>query len=279
LTDFNADIDEPLYGIIERVRIIANELDVRWFVIGAYARILLYEQNLQLPQGRLTQDIDFAVMVESWDDYERLRSSICRERHFRPDSKQKQRILYMDRDYFDIVPYGAIESESGILRWPPDGGTVMRVDGFREAHDRACIVMVNGSLAVPVVRPSCYVMLKLFAWDDRGRGVRGKDAEDLGLMFRYCHYAYAAEELFDEHLDAMETVGYDIELAGPLLLGQELTSILLPTTRLLLTALLDRELNDGVEAQLVHDLGRHIDPERPERTLQLLTLFRNGLQA
>ena len=67
-------------------------------------------------------------------------------------------------------------------------------------------------------------ILKLFAWDDRGAG-NSKDAHDLLTLFR--HYANAGNQdrLYEEAIDVLKSVDYDVDLAGPQLLGKDVRAI------------------------------------------------------
>lgn len=278
LPEFTATVDTDVYRVLDRVSSVTAQDGIRWFVVGAFARILLFEQNLGLSRGRATMDIDFAIMVDSWDAYTRLQSSICEDREFHLDMHQKQRMRHDVGTTFDLLPFGIIAGKTGTIRWPPDNDPVMSVMGFQESYDHAFLVTVNNAIGVPVVRPSCYVMLKLFAWDERGRGVRGKDAEDLAMILKSGANLSTVEDLFDIHLDAMEKVGNDVDLAVQLILGRELSGILFPETKKRLLMLLDHEIADGIYSQLVRDLERYINREAPEEVLQLLILFRDGIR-
>jgi formyltetrahydrofolate synthetase len=58
-------------------------------VTGAGGRILLLEEVYGLPAGRATVDLDFGVMVESWDQYRHLEEKICADPQFSTDPKQR----------------------------------------------------------------------------------------------------------------------------------------------------------------------------------------------
>lgn len=268
-----------MFHVVERVADAARETDVQWFIIGAYARILLIEQNFGLPAGQATRDIDFAVMVESWEEYDRLRERICAEDGYRPDAHAKQRIRHHSGAFFDIVPYGGIARGTGEIRWRPDEDPVMNVMGLKEAYDHAYDMTVNGSRNIPVVRPSCFLMLKLFAWDQRGRGVRGRDAYDIAMILRFAERFVPLDDFYEQHLDVLEAAQYDLALAAPFILGNELSHILTTDTQDRLRGLIDAELVTGTDSRLVSDLHNSLAHETPDRLLQLLTKFRDGISS
>ena len=63
----------------------ASELQIRWLITGAMGRILLLEKVYTLPRGRATEDVDFGVMVKSWDQYQALIQRICEGGRFYQD--------------------------------------------------------------------------------------------------------------------------------------------------------------------------------------------------
>ncbi len=78
-------------------------------------RVLLLEEVYELPPGRATRDVDFGVMVESWDHYQALIRRICEDGRFHQDGKQTQR-LNSDYGSIDLVPFGGIEADGNVIR-------------------------------------------------------------------------------------------------------------------------------------------------------------------
>ena len=67
-------------------------------------------------------------------------------------------------------------------------------------------------------------LLKLAAWVDRGLE-NNKDATDLHRLLTTYADAGNADRLYDHEMDLLETVGFDMELAGAELLGRDVASI------------------------------------------------------
>lgn len=60
-------------NIIRQVIRAAESQQLRLFVVGAQARDLLLQYVYDLPVHRATNDIDFGIIVESWDEFAKLR--------------------------------------------------------------------------------------------------------------------------------------------------------------------------------------------------------------
>jgi predicted nucleotidyltransferase len=74
----------PLAHVTSALQAFTVPAGVDFFLVGAAARdlILRYVHNIE-PQ-RLTEDIDFAVMVCDWETFEALRSGLVASGHFVP---------------------------------------------------------------------------------------------------------------------------------------------------------------------------------------------------
>ncbi len=159
-------VDRKTFALLETTAKVTEELGIEWMVTGAGGRVLLLEGVYGLPHGRATQDVDIGIMVASWDHYQALIDRLREDGRFQPDSKQQQRLHFQGESMLDLVPFGEIETEDRIIRWPPDKDFIMNVIGFREAYADVVDVMIDG-LKVPVISPVGLVLLKLVAWSDR----------------------------------------------------------------------------------------------------------------
>jgi predicted nucleotidyltransferase len=88
----NARVDEATYLLYATVAEAAKVHGMQWMVTGAGSRILLLENVYGLPRGKATEDVDFAVMVESWEHYQTIVARICEDERFTRDPRQRQRI-------------------------------------------------------------------------------------------------------------------------------------------------------------------------------------------
>jgi predicted nucleotidyltransferase len=96
----------------------------------------------------------------------------------------------------------------------------MNVAGYREAFAAAQEVEVSTGFVVRVASLPGLAILKLFAWVDRG-AKDPKDALDLVTLLRSYAEAGNEDRLFGEEIGLFEALGYDMDLAGPRLLGKD----------------------------------------------------------
>lgn len=273
-----ATVDVKRFALLRAVATAAGKMGVQWMVTGAGGRILLLEGVYGLPSGRATIDLDFAVMVESWEHFRRLEEAICAIPGYSADPRQKQRILYELGGHLDLIPFGGVEDEAGELRWPPDGEFVLNVAGFSDARTSSRTVLVNGELAVPVVSAEGLAMLKLFAWRDRHLTQPHRDAADIAYVL--LNYADLLGEvaLFEDHLPTVEAADYDLQLAAARVLGARIGAISSSSTRGRLLSLLQEALAADEDADLVRDLSVYLVPPDGERALALLQALHHGLK-
>lgn len=76
------------------------------FIVGAQARDLLLQYVYDLPVHRATNDIDFGIVVESWDEFTKLRDSLIATNKFQPHRIMKHRLVHENGLFIDLVPSG-----------------------------------------------------------------------------------------------------------------------------------------------------------------------------
>ena len=274
-----AKVDAVTFALLDMVAKTAEATDVRWMVTGAWGRVLLLETAYGLPAGRATEDVDFAVMVESWPHYHRLVADICRHPDFTEDPKQAQRIRYRTEFYLDLVPFGGVESDTQQIAWPPQGDFVMSVAGFHDALADAVPVWVNNSLLVPVVSPVGLLLVKLLVWNERRDQKPGRDASDIAYMLRHAVKLISERRLFEEHLSVVDRLGYDIDLAATYVLGGQIRALASAKTREKLLTVLASLATEAEDAMLVRDLTTYMPGEDPERVEARLRQLKMGFEA
>jgi predicted nucleotidyltransferase len=115
---------------------IMNTLDLPMMVVGAGARLLIFDQRFGA--GRGTKDWDVAISIDSWAVYETLRTTLIQGDmlSFKATSSDHKFIHIATNIEVDIVPFGAIGAPDQQIIWP-DSGNPMNVWGFAEALDQA----------------------------------------------------------------------------------------------------------------------------------------------
>jgi predicted nucleotidyltransferase len=148
-----------------------------WFLTGATARDLLFQHAYGIRTGRQTQDVDFAIMVKSWEIFQAIRARLIASQDFTEIKGVLHRLGFSGMAV-DLMPFGAIERQDRTIAWPPDQTTVMGVFGFREALSATIRLSLPEGVEVPVVSIAGFALLKLAAWVDRRHTQPGKDAPD-----------------------------------------------------------------------------------------------------
>ena len=81
--DLSNKVPKEQVHIIRRVVRTATKLGLsRLFIVGAQARDLILQYAYDLPIHRATNDIDFGIVVETWDEFARLREALITDEVF-----------------------------------------------------------------------------------------------------------------------------------------------------------------------------------------------------
>lgn len=236
-------LDPVTLEVLRQVDRVARELALDYFVVGAMARDILLENVFGLDAGRATRDVDLAVAVEGWPQFEAIKARLVETGTFVPDERKAERLYHRaaseGKDYpLDLIPFGGVEQPETEIAWPPDRSVVMNVAGYSEALASAVPVEVQPGFVVSVASLPGLAILKLVAWADRGTG-NPRDAIDLATLLRRYGAAGNDDRLYGTEIGVLEVVNYDFDLAGARLLGMDAGRIAAPATRGQVLALLD----------------------------------------
>lgn len=272
-------LDPATLAILREVGQLTGELTIAYFVAGATARDILLTNVYGLNPSRATRDVDFAVAVESWHQFEVIKARLTAGGRFNVSKHTLQRLYYRisaDGSGYplDIIPFRGVEHPLNTVAWPPEMNVLINVVGYEEALAAAIPVQVEGSLVIRVASLPGLVMLKLFAWLDRGNE-NSKDAQDLLTLFRQYADAGNQDRLYDD-AGLMEVVGYDQDLAGPRLLGRDVRMIATPQTlEKMLSLFVDPAIADRLITHMAKVLRGVEDPITA--TERLVDQFKAGL--
>lgn len=151
--------------------------EIKFIVIGALARdIFLEEKRIKLDIR--TKDIDFAILVENWDEFNQVKELLKNEMGMAEDSNKVYRLMHGGIP-IDLLPFGKIAEPGATISWPGQFRSTMKVQGFQEAFDNAAELMLK-NVKVRVVIPEMLVALKLSSWSLGSS--RAKDAMDIRLI-------------------------------------------------------------------------------------------------
>jgi predicted nucleotidyltransferase len=273
-------VDKITIWVIQEINKAAEELGFPVFLVGATARIILLENVFGLRAGRASYDVDFAFALKDWGQFNTIKHYLVTNSNFEELSGAAQRLAFRYpgekyRLFVDLIPFGGIETQANMIAWPPDMSVIMNVAGYEDALAAAIPVEVSPSLTISVASLPGMVILKLFAWSDRGRA-DSKDAIDLASLLRGYYEAGNQERIYEDKdmPDVLESVAYNIELAGAWLLGKDAAAMASSQTSADL-----RELINGTEKRrLIEDMARAMlgREDALDYSHRLLEQFTNG---
>lgn len=251
-------LDPIALTILQAVKRATQESGIATMIVGATARDILLTHVFGLPIQRATADIDFAIAVKDWTQFDQLKNTLARMDGFYASNKLQSRLYYNENPDnaevaypLDLVPFGDVEQANHSIAWPPDMAVMMNVTGYEEVLAASEEVEVTPGQTVRVASLPGLIILKIFAWMDRGRE-NAKDAKDIyQIMLNYAR-AGNTDRLYNEEMDMLEAVAHDPDLAGIRLLGRDVAQLAKPETATnLLSILGDASLMQRLEINML----------------------------
>jgi len=265
-----------ILDVLQKIVETTTELRIPFLLIGAMARDMLLEHVHDMSKERRTMDVDIGVMVGSWAEFSEF-SAAMTARGFERHLTVAHRFRSDKGIVIDVVPFGGLADANGYIYWPPDDNPMMRVTGFDDVLRHCLRVELGSGQVVNIVSLPGLVMLKLLAWNDR-RYDSAKDAQDLALLLRL-YGDFAKDRLFDSETELMERHGFDIEMAGAALLGQDIGSAASGATALqLLSIMREKNENDTLNEQLIREVARYLPGRSYEGAENMLKCVISGIE-
>ncbi|MEQ1721603.1 MAG: nucleotidyl transferase AbiEii/AbiGii toxin family protein [Pseudobdellovibrio sp.] len=218
--------EEAILAIAE----IFESLNLKFLIVGATARDLIANKyNIPISRRR-TRDVDFGVLIETWDDIEKIKKAFEQHKEIEKRKSEEREMVrfYYNGTPFDIVPFGGIEKNHQI-KWPPFYDTVMTVLGYSESLETADTMIIKNK-AVAVVVPELLIGLKFISWNENRS--RQKDLNDIFYIME--NYEKINPDsyplILDQHTELLEKVNLDANLTEVLYLGILLKKLCKPET-------------------------------------------------
>ena len=223
-------VNRVLLEILSTIQTVTEELGCDYLLVGATARDILMTHVFGLDTRRATHDVDFAIALDHWERFHALKAALVATGSFVPAAEKVHLLHYRPTEHgnafpLDLIPFGGVEQEAHRISWPPDMNVVMSVMGYAEALASALDVEADNGLVIRVVSIPALAALKLLAWDDRGLR-DNKDAQDLLFLLQHYHEAGNGDRMYEEAFELLEASGFDLPVAGAILLGHDTRVIL-----------------------------------------------------
>mgnify|MGYP001579383480 CR=1 FL=1 len=273
-------VDALTVAVSREIDSLARELKLPYFLAGAMARDIVLTNVYGIDIGRATRDVDFAVAVANWDQFNLVKRRLIETGRFNASNKAEQRVYYRTRENntgfpVDIIPFGGVESPPQSIAWPSEKQIIMNVVGYAETLETALSVRIDKEIVVAVASLPGLALLKLFAWQDR-HAETPKDAQDLVVLCRGYYAAGNHERIYDEEIALLEAVNYDLDLASPRLLGKDVGRIAsAPTLEQAKALLMDQKRTERLVTHMAAGLRAADDSITAAEIL--LEQFRAGL--
>jgi predicted nucleotidyltransferase len=269
----NPDTLGPLWPALDVIRSACTEAGVSYLIIGAAARDLLLEHVYGARPLRATRDVDAAVSVRSWDEYEAVIDQLVQKHEFER-TREPHRVRRADL-LLDVVPFGDIADAAGRIEWP-GGTTAMSVLGFGDVHAAAVGIAVGDGPPIPVASLAGIGVLKLVAWGEAPHR-RAQDPVDLCAIMTGYHEALG-ERLFIEHADLFDAEDFDLRVASSRAYGRHVAALLqTPEVRAAVLETLHANTRSDEDSPLTLAMGNACDPSFPFR-LRCLRAFVRGVE-
>jgi predicted nucleotidyltransferase len=277
LFNLSEKIEKPIVDALYLLKGIADSFGIPFFVVGAFSRDLILRHCYGIEPRRKTGDIDLAVEVASWEQFNKLNESLIATGQFSL-TPEKQR-LRCGTILIDILPFGPITDKDKKISWPPEHEIIMSMVGFEEAYEYSITVRLSSDpeLDIRLAPLPGLAIMKLISWKEKWPN-RKRDSEDLLLIMNKYEEAGNSERLYEEDLPLLQEEGFDTRIAGTRLLGRDMAKISYPKTFLIIKGILDAETAEMSRYKLATDMIREtgISDTRFDETLVQLMKLRQG---
>ncbi len=196
------------------------------------------------PVRRATIDIDVAILLSDWHQYDEIMNELVKFEGFKK-AREKHRLIYTnnkDQVIVDIIPFGDISRPDDEITWPPEYEIVMTTFGFSEVYKNTIEVKFSDSISIKIASLEGLAILKIAAWSDRKRE---KDAVDLKIILN-SYFDINSDDIYENHPSLIQEPDFDYLKCGARALGRNIEKIIKNNTKLKnkITALLQEEIAD-----------------------------------
>ena len=277
LLDISGKLDAEVVDAFSCISEVAAHEGIDFLVVGAAARDYLLELACGVRISRATSDVDVAVHVGSWGEYERLATELQSRARFSRAKTAPHRMLTPGALSIDLIPFGPIAGAREEIAWPPQGDWILNVQGFEAAlaHSLQVLIQKEPPLIVRVASLPSLAVMKLISWDSNP--ARGKDAFDLYMIMHHYLDTPNIERLSGDAADLVFEPVSPLEEIGVQMLGRDMAAICSRGTGAKLEEILRREQSDADTSPLAAALTSAAGASTAlDEMLHLLRLLKRG---
>ena len=192
---------------------------IPYYIIGVSAIALELLKNGIKP-NRGTKDIDFAIMISTMNQYEKLSETLVNKGF----TKVKAPWTFYSQPFhvaIDILPFGEIE-EQDTMQFN-ERYSDLHILGFKEVLEDSEQVQIEEKI-VNIPPLAGMIILKLIAWSDRPEE-RENDLSDILRIIEY-YFDHNFNEIIESHHDIFGEDEFDQILISAEVLGRKARKIL-----------------------------------------------------
>lgn len=224
---------------------------IDFYLVGAVARDVWMSGINKIEPRRTTGDIDFAVFINNIATYDELREHLINEEGFFPYKGNNFVLIWKGRTQVDLLPFGAIEDESGRVSTNGIGLTNISLQGFTEIYEEGLPELnLQGEHQFKFCTLSGIVLLKMIAFDDRPEHRRDdiKDISDILNHFFEMH----DEEIWANHGDLFGEEEIDLKELAARVMGREIRKVAKRNQKLedRIMSILERNTNNSPNSNM-----------------------------
>jgi predicted nucleotidyltransferase len=208
---------EGLKETFEALELAFKKYGIDYYLIGARARDL-WTDHIALGEKRTTEDVDFCIYINEYEQYKVLVKDLVETYRFTKDDNEPYRFYF--NGTIDLIPFGGIEKDGEVSLENP--ASELSVYGTKEVVAYAEII--EGTFKVITLPGLC--VLKLIAFYEKP-DIRAKDLEDFYFLLEN-YGEISGDQLFEgvEHEDLIKD-DFELTLASAQLLGRQIKNIAL----------------------------------------------------
>ncbi len=259
---------KDVFEIIDKIMV---KHKIPYYLIGATAIALeLLKDGVKPSRG--TKDIDFAIMISSLNEFDKLSNSLVKKDF----NKVKAPWTFYSDKYniaVDILPFGEIEQHDTIQfnkRYSD-----LHVLGFKEVLENPEKVQIEEKIVDIPPLPGM-VILKLVAWSDRPEE-RENDLKDIILIIEH-YFNFNYDEIVEYHNDTFPDEGFDQLIIAAEVLGRK-SKVYLSKSKSLASrifSILEKNLTNESESKIAKEWAI-IKSCDIEYSMKILKAFQKGI--
>ena len=114
-------LDPAELAAIRAVDDVMTELGVNHMMVGATARDIMLTGVFGIEQGVATQDIDYAVAVNGWEEFDRVKTCLIESGQFTEVEDKPHKVTFAAPGGLtipvDLIPFGGVERPKNSVAW------------------------------------------------------------------------------------------------------------------------------------------------------------------